>query len=127
MTVFLANVTPQQSNPVDEAMSENINFHVSIHLEETAKELTNIRSHESPTWIQCHTTLQHKVCNHIVATTIKHGPSVFTKTNSFGVANYRRNGLSWSVRLRITQGTDVCSVQIAVRNLVRSTINNNTS
>jgi hypothetical protein len=72
MLVFLANVTPQQSDPAEEAISENINLHVAVHLEEIAKEFSNRRSHEFPARIQCHTTLQYKVCNHVVAATVKH-------------------------------------------------------
>ena len=39
--MLLANVSPQQSNPIDEARSDNIHLQVAMYLEKIAKEFVD--------------------------------------------------------------------------------------
>ena len=100
--MLLANVSPQQINPIEETLSDNVHLHVAIHLKKIAQELADGRSHKLPALIESHITLQFKVCDHTVATQIEHGPSVLTKRDSFSVADYATNARPWSVTIRIT-------------------------
>jgi hypothetical protein len=100
--MLLANVSPQQINPIEETLSDNVHLHVAIHLKKIVQEPADGRSHKLPAVIESHITLQCKVCDHTVATHIEHSPSVLTKRDSFGVADYATNALPWSVMLRIT-------------------------
>jgi hypothetical protein len=125
--MLLANISPQQPNPLEEAVSENVHLHVSILLKEIAQEFADGRSHKLPALIGRHTTLQLKVCDHTVATKIEHRPSVLTKRDSFSVADYATSARPWNVTSRIQQGADVCSVQVTVSNLESSTINTHKS
>ena len=125
--MLLANVSPQQINPIEETVSDNVHLHVAMNLKEIVKEFADGRSHKLPALIVGHITLQLKVCDHTVATKIEHRPSVLTKRDSFSVADYATNARPWNVTSRIQQGADVCSVQVTVSNLERSTINTHKS
>ena len=125
--MLLANVSPQQINPIEETLSNNIHLHVAKSLKEIVKEFADGRSHKPPALIGSHITLQLKVCDHTVATKIEHRPSVLTKRDSFSVADYATNARPWNVTSRIQQGADVCSVQVTVSNLESSTISTHKS
>ena len=77
--MLLANVSPQQVKPLEEAVSENVHLHVAILLKEIVHEFADGHSHKPPTLIGCQVALQLKVCNHNVATIIEHRPGVLTK------------------------------------------------
>jgi hypothetical protein len=99
--MLLANVSPQQINPIDETLSDSVHLHVAILLKKIAEEFADGRRHKPPALIECHTTLHFEVCNHIVTASIKHRPSVLTKRNSFSVADYAANARPWNVTMRI--------------------------
>jgi hypothetical protein len=125
--MLLANVSPQQINPIEETLSDNVHLHVAMSLKEIGQEFADGRSHKLPAFIVGHITLQLKVCKHTVATKIEHRPSVLTKRDSFSVADYATNARPWNVTSRIQQGADVCSAQVTVSNLESSTINTHKS
>ena len=125
--MLLANVSPQQTNPLQEAVPENVHLHVAMLLKEIVQEFADGRSHKLPAHIGCHVALQLKVCDHTVATHIEHSARVLTKRDSFSVADYATSARPWNVTSRIQQGADVCSVQVTVSNLEISTINTHKS
>ena len=100
--MLLANVSPQQINPIEETLSDNVHLHVAMSLKKIVQEFADGRSHKLPALIVGHITLQLKVCEHTVATKIEHRPSVLTKRDSFSVADYATNARPWNVTSRIT-------------------------
>ena len=127
LMMLLANVSPQQINPIEETLSDNVHLHVAMSLKEIVQEFADGRSHKLPALMGCHTTLQLKVCDHIVATRIEYAARVLTKRDSFKVAEYATSARPWNVTRRIHQGADVCSVQVTVSNLEIPTINTHKS
>ena len=59
--MLLANVSPQQPNPLYEAVPENVHLHVAILLKEIVQEFADGRSHKRPAPITSQATLQLKV------------------------------------------------------------------
>jgi hypothetical protein len=125
--MLIANVSPQQTNPLQIALFENVHLHVAMCPKEIVQEFGDGRSHKLPAHIRSHTTLQLKVCDHTVATQIEYSARVLTKRDSFSVADDATSARPWNVTRRIQQGADVCSVQVTVSNLEIPTINTHKS